>query len=231
MGDDRILAGILLRRKIHLQKKGCDIRIGSTEPSTRRIRVCVWVHRTVINRFKNYCFSIQMGVASGFQGLDSVGRDAGNEVTKERRVRKWWRRKGDAEKGRKRVAALLKLLCRSLRSGRSADHLLSSTRKLSDANRFVSGRFKRFTIIRADSNSINASSSPPSCTSTSLPSFCTLYSLTAYKSQYSLSFVSFIHGAWTMRILKYVPRSPDDLELRNVLPNAKQRRSYIEDAM
>lgn len=165
-----------------------------------------------------------MGVASGFQGLDSVGRDAGNEVTKERRVWKW-RRKGDAEKGRKRVAALLKLLCRSLRSGRSADHLLSSTRKLSDANRFVSGRFKRFTIIRADSNSINASSSPPSCTSTSLPSFCTLYSLTAYKSQYSLSFVSFIHGAWTMRILRYVPRSPDDLELRNVLPNAKQRIS------
>lgn len=155
------------------------------------------VHRTVINRFKNYCFSIQMGVASGFQGLDSVGRDGGNEVTKERRVRKWWRMRGagDAEKGRKRVAALLKLLCRSLRSGRSADHLLSSTRKLSDANRFVSGRFKRFTIIRADSNSINASSSPPSCTSTSLPSFCTLYSLTAYKSQYSLSFVSFIHGA------------------------------------
>lgn len=64
------------------------------------------------------------------------------------------------KRGRKRVAALLKLLCRSLRGGRSADHLLSSTRKLSDANRFVSGRFKRFTIIRADSNSINASSSP-----------------------------------------------------------------------
>lgn len=123
---------------------------------------------------------------------------------------------------RKRVAALLKLLCRSLRSGRAADHLLSSTRKLSDANRFVSGRFKRFTIIRADSNSINASSSPPSsCTSTPLPSFCTLYVLTAYKSQYSLSFVFSIHGAWTMRILRYVPRSLDDLELRNVLPNAE----------
>lgn len=165
-----------------------------------------------------------MGVSSGFQGLDSVGR----EMLETR----WRKNEGcengggrgrDAEKGRKRVAALLKLLCRSLRGGRSADHLLSSTRKLSDANRFVSGRFKRFTIIRADSNSINASSSPPSCTSTSLPSFCTLYSLTAYKSQYSLSFVSFIHGAWTMRILRYVPRTPDDLELRNVLPNAKQR--------
>lgn len=31
-----------------------------------RMHPCV--HRTVINRFKNYCFSIQMGVASGFQG-------------------------------------------------------------------------------------------------------------------------------------------------------------------
>lgn len=55
----------------------------------RRMRYSNWVngvfyqthpcvHRTVINRFKNYCFSIQMGVASGFQGLDSVGRDVGN---------------------------------------------------------------------------------------------------------------------------------------------------------
>lgn len=63
------------------------------------------VHRTVINRFKNYCFSIQMEVASGFQGLDSVGRDAGNEVTKERRVRKW-RRQGGCRKGEKESGSL-----------------------------------------------------------------------------------------------------------------------------
>lgn len=131
------------------------------------------MHRTVINRFKNYCFSIRMGVASGvFKDRDSAGRalletrrrkNEGCENGGEERER------GMQKRGRKRVAALLKLLCRSLRGGRSADHLLSSTRKLSDANRFVSGRFKRFTIIRADSNSINASSSrSPSRTSTPL---------------------------------------------------------------
>lgn len=53
--------------EIHLQKEGCDFRIGSPVFRAGRVRV----HRTVINRFKNYYFSIRMGVASGFQGLDS----------------------------------------------------------------------------------------------------------------------------------------------------------------
>lgn len=89
------LVGILLRRKIHLQKKG--MRYSNwVNDAFYQMHPCV--HRTVINRFKNYCFSIQMEVASGFQGLDSVGRDAGNEVTKERRVRKWRRKRGGMQK-------------------------------------------------------------------------------------------------------------------------------------
>lgn len=89
--------------------------------------------------------------------------------------------------GEKRVGFLSssELLCRSLRAGRPplADHLLSSTRKLPDANRFVSGRFKRFTIIRTNPNSINASS-PEQNRAGSLPRrFCTLYRLTGNESR------------------------------------------------
>jgi len=46
------------------------------------------------------------GIASGFQGLGFSWKSyTGNEVTKERRVRKW-RSKGDAEKGEKESGSL-----------------------------------------------------------------------------------------------------------------------------
>lgn len=180
-----------------------------------------------------------MGVASGFQGLDSVGRERERDAVETRwRKNEGWRkwkeegREGDAEKGeRKRVAALLKLLCRSLRGGRSADHLLSSTRKLSDANRFVSGRFKRFTIIRADSNSINASSSPPR--RARLPSFlhfafCTRWQHTKASTVFLSSLLYMAHEPWEywgtcLEVLM-------TLNPRNVLPNARTARVVMQNS-
>lgn len=174
-----------------------------------------------------------------FKGLDSVGRAI---------LATRWRKnegcenggvKGMQKRGRKRVAALLKLLCRSLRGGRSADHLLSSTRKLSDANRFVSGRFKRFTIIRADSNSINASSSPrlpspPYSTSPAPPihlSFILHFVLADSIQKPVQSFFRLFY-TWRMNHENIEVRASKSWwpwTLRTVQPNAKRRGIPLRD--
>ena len=77
------------------------------------------LHWTVINRFKNYCFSIQMGVASGFQGLDSVRRDAwkrGDERTKGAKMEEEGGcRKGEKESGSLAEAFMPKFAQRTFR--------------------------------------------------------------------------------------------------------------------
>lgn len=83
-----------------------DIRIRS---AARRLPPdYIRVHRTVINRFKNYCFSIQMGWQVVFKGWISVGRARGNE---RRRKNGGCENgggggKGDAEKGEKESGSL-----------------------------------------------------------------------------------------------------------------------------
>lgn len=144
--------------------------------------------RTVINRFKNYCFSIRLVWREVLErSLSRAGTRAGeaNERTQgvEERNEAIPSSGGRENDGFSR----LKLLCRSLRAGRLPDHLLSSTRKLPDANRFVSGRFKRFTIIHTNPNSINASS-PPS------PTLLHFVPVDRQRKSCSPSFVSFMHG-------------------------------------
>lgn len=125
--------------------------------------------RTVINRLKNYCFSIRVARREVSLREERVGEreggggDAGktNERTakgvEEGNDARSLDEQGEKERENDGFSLPVKLLCRSLRAGRLVDHLLSSTRKLPDANRFVSGRFKRFTIIHTNPNSINAS--------------------------------------------------------------------------
>lgn len=81
------------------------------------------------------------------------GPERREEKGQGRWVKGGWRRTNGGE-----PQLSTKLLCRSLCGGRRAI-ICYLPRKLPDANRFVSGRFKRFTIIqRVYRNSINASS-------------------------------------------------------------------------